>query len=93
MGAVIGRVEIHIGDIFDPKRTAIVMKDWYAFKDPRQFYYGTYTLARARMQEAAEAGFADGKGFPKLTLIYNRARLAVITKELMEIVSGAEALK
>jgi F-type H+-transporting ATPase subunit gamma len=27
------------------------------------------------------------------TLIYNRTRQAVITKELMEIVSGAEALK
>jgi len=45
-------------EIFDPRRTALVMKDWYAFKDPRQFYYGTYTLARARMQETAEGDFA-----------------------------------
>ncbi len=29
----------------------------------------------------------------KLTLIYNKARQAAITKELIEIVSGAEALK
>jgi F-type H+-transporting ATPase subunit gamma len=29
----------------------------------------------------------------RLTLNYNRTRQAVITKELMEIVSGAEALK
>jgi F-type H+-transporting ATPase subunit gamma len=29
----------------------------------------------------------------KLTLIYNKARQASITKELIEIVSGAEALK
>lgn len=43
--------------IFDPSRTAIKMKDWYAFKDPRQFYYGAYTIARARMQETAEADF------------------------------------
>jgi F-type H+-transporting ATPase subunit gamma len=28
----------------------------------------------------------------RLTLQYNRARQAAITKELMEIVSGAEAL-
>jgi F-type H+-transporting ATPase subunit gamma len=28
-----------------------------------------------------------------LTLFYNRTRQAAITKELMEIVSGAEALK
>jgi phenol hydroxylase P1 protein len=44
-------------EIFDPSRTALKMKDWYAFKDPRQFYYGTYTIARARMQETAEADF------------------------------------
>jgi F-type H+-transporting ATPase subunit gamma len=29
----------------------------------------------------------------RLSLQYNRARQAAITKELMEIVSGAEALK
>jgi F-type H+-transporting ATPase subunit gamma len=29
----------------------------------------------------------------RLTLYYNRARQATITKELVEIVSGAEALK
>ncbi|HXC93954.1 MAG TPA: F0F1 ATP synthase subunit gamma, partial [Geobacteraceae bacterium] len=29
----------------------------------------------------------------KLTLIYNRARQAAITKELMEIISGAESVK
>src|SRR5690242_4168904 len=44
-------------EIFDKRRTALKMADWYAFKDPRQFYYGTYTLARARMQETAEADF------------------------------------
>ena len=27
-------------ELYDKRRTAIVMKDWYAFKDPRQFYYG-----------------------------------------------------
>ncbi|KUR76766.1 aromatic/alkene monooxygenase hydroxylase subunit beta [Novosphingobium sp. Fuku2-ISO-50] len=45
-------------EIFDASRTAIVMADWYKLLDPRQFYYGSYTLARARMQEAAEADFA-----------------------------------
>ncbi|GAA4000246.1 aromatic/alkene monooxygenase hydroxylase subunit beta [Comamonas faecalis] len=45
-------------ELFDPSRTRLVMKDWYALKDPRQFYYGTYTQARARMQEVAEADFA-----------------------------------
>ncbi|WP_404301308.1 aromatic/alkene monooxygenase hydroxylase subunit beta [Alicycliphilus denitrificans] len=45
-------------ELFDPGRTRLVMRDWYALKDPRQFYYGTYTQARARMQEVAEADFA-----------------------------------
>jgi len=44
-------------ELFDPRRTRLVMKDWYALKDPRQFYYGAYTQARARMQEVAEADF------------------------------------
>jgi phenol/toluene 2-monooxygenase (NADH) P1/A1 len=43
--------------LFDKKRTKIVMKDWYALKDPRQFYYGAYTIARARQQDAAESSF------------------------------------
>jgi phenol hydroxylase P1 protein len=44
-------------ELFDAARTQIVMKDWYALKDPRQLYYGAYTQARARMQETAEADF------------------------------------
>ncbi|MCA0440939.1 MAG: aromatic/alkene monooxygenase hydroxylase subunit beta [Paenacidovorax caeni] len=44
-------------ELFDPRRTRLVMQDWYALKDPRQFYYGAYTQARARMQEVAEADF------------------------------------
>ncbi|HUN90966.1 MAG TPA: aromatic/alkene monooxygenase hydroxylase subunit beta [Burkholderiaceae bacterium] len=44
-------------EIFDPARTRITMRDWYAFRDPRQLYYGTYTQSRARLQENAEADF------------------------------------
>ncbi|ATE59316.1 aromatic/alkene monooxygenase hydroxylase subunit beta [Thauera sinica] len=44
-------------EIFDPARTALKMADWYAFKDPRQFYYGAYTMARAKQQDTAEANF------------------------------------
>lgn len=45
-------------EIFDPARTAIKMKDWYAFKDPRQYYYGNWTMTRARQQDAMESNFA-----------------------------------
>lgn len=44
-------------EIFDKTRTRITMQDWYALKDPRQYYYGPWTLARGRMQETAEADF------------------------------------
>jgi len=44
-------------DHFDPARTAIHMNDWYAFRDPRQFYYGAYVIARAKQQDVAENAF------------------------------------
>lgn len=34
------------------------MADWYALKDPRQFYYGTYVQNRAKMQEVAESNYS-----------------------------------
>lgn len=43
--------------LYDASITKIVMQDWYALKDPRQFYYNTYTLARARQQDTTEANF------------------------------------
>ena len=42
----------------DKTHTAIVMQDWYALKDPRQFYYGSYVQHRARLQEIAESNFS-----------------------------------
>jgi len=44
--------------LYDTGITRIVMADWHALKDPRQFYYNTYTLTRARQQETAEANFS-----------------------------------
>ena len=44
-------------EIFDASRSAVVLADWYVLKDPRQFYYASWTMARARQQEAIEANF------------------------------------
>lgn len=44
-------------ELYDKRRTALQMEDWYSFKDPRQFYYGAYVLNRAKLQEAAEKNF------------------------------------
>lgn len=41
-------------ELYDTRRTALVMKDWYALKDPRQYYYGSYTIARAKQQDATD---------------------------------------
>ena len=43
--------------LFDKRRTKVQMKDWYALKDPRQFYYGAWTIARSRQQDAADSSF------------------------------------
>ncbi len=45
-------------ELFDPRRTALKMEDWYAFKDPRQFYYGTWTITRSRQQDSMERNFS-----------------------------------
>lgn len=47
----------------------------------------------ARMSAMENATSNATEMIDKLSLFYNRTRQAVITKELMEIVSGAEALK
>ena len=47
----------------------------------------------ARMTAMESATKNAGEMIDSLTLTYNRARQAKITKELIEIVSGAEALK
>lgn len=44
-------------ELYDPTLSRVRMKDWYTIRDPRQFYYSTYTLARARQQENVEANF------------------------------------
>jgi len=51
-------------ELYDVRRTRIVMQDWYALKDPRQFYYGSYTILRARQQDAVERqlDFTDKRG-------------------------------
>jgi F-type H+-transporting ATPase subunit gamma len=46
----------------------------------------------ARMSAMDSATRNAGDMIKKLTLVYNRSRQAVITKELIEIISGAEAL-
>ena len=52
----------------DHTHTALQMQDWYAFKDPRQFYYGAYVQHRARLQDTAESSYSF---FEKRHLVEN----------------------
>lgn len=63
--------------IYDESRTAIVMKDWYALKDPRHYYYGTYTISRARMMETVEKNLA---------FVEKRGSFALIAPEWQEAI-------
>jgi phenol/toluene 2-monooxygenase (NADH) P1/A1 len=61
--------------IYDASITRIVMEDWYVLKDPRQYFYNNYTLARARQQETAEANF---------TFVESRGLADMMTDELKQ---------
>lgn len=51
-------------ELYDTSRTAIDMEDWYDLLDPRQYYYGTWTMTRSEMQQNTERNFdyVDNKG-------------------------------
>ncbi|HVI52853.1 MAG TPA: aromatic/alkene monooxygenase hydroxylase subunit beta [Candidatus Sulfotelmatobacter sp.] len=42
---------------YDETRTAVRMRDWYVLRDPRQYYYATYNIARATQHQATERNF------------------------------------
>jgi F-type H+-transporting ATPase subunit gamma len=65
----------------------LAMQLWRAMLESQASEFG------ARMSAMDAASKNAGKLIGTYTLEYNRARQAYITKELMEIVSGAEALK
>jgi len=82
--------------LFEPTREDVI-----AHLLPRAVSVGIFRLLLeglasehgARMTAMENATKAAGDMIGSLSLAYNRGRQAAITKELMEIVSGAEALK
>jgi F-type H+-transporting ATPase subunit gamma len=82
--------------VFEPGREELLqtlvprhlaMQIWRALLESEASEHG------ARMTAMDSATKNASEMIARLTLEYNRARQAAITKELMEIVSGAEALK
>ncbi len=45
-------------ELYDRARTKLVMNDFEDLLDPRQYYYATYTIQRAKQQESLEKNFS-----------------------------------
>jgi phenol hydroxylase P1 protein len=77
-------------ELFDARRTAIRMADWYALRDPRQFYYATWTMARARQQEAMEANyqFVESRGLAARMADAQRAHACAVLMPLRHVAWG-----
>lgn len=67
-------------EVFDARRTAVVMTDWYALKDPRQFYYGNYTTTRAKQQDALDRS---------LDFIEKRDLLRALPSDVRDLITHA----
>ena len=65
-------------ELYDVRRTAVVLKDFYALKDPRQFYYGSYTTTRAKQQEALDRQMEFVEKRELLRLLPDATRNALI---------------
>ena len=82
--------------VFEPSRTALLDHLAPLYVDIsilRALYESTASELGARMTAMDSATKNATEMIDKLTLDYNKARQAAITKELMEIIGGAEAIK
>jgi F-type H+-transporting ATPase subunit gamma len=82
--------------LYEPGRDALLadlLPRYLATKVWRAMLESVASEHGARMSAMDNATNNAREMIGKLTLLYNRSRQAAITKELMEIVSGAEALK
>jgi F-type H+-transporting ATPase subunit gamma len=81
---------------YEPSRAAILDSVLPLYVNVRLYFAVLESLAAemgARMTAMESATKNAGELLSRLTLQYNKARQAMITTEMLEIVSGAEALK
>jgi phenol hydroxylase P1 protein len=62
---------------YDVRKTAVVMEDWYKPLDPRQYYYATYNIARANMNQAVDRNFVFVEERGLLTKLSDTARAGI----------------
>jgi F-type H+-transporting ATPase subunit gamma len=82
--------------LFEPDRDAVIEDILPRYVEVKVFQAVLESIASehgARMTAMESASKNASEMIDRLTLEMNRARQATITKELMEIVGGAEALK
>ena len=82
--------------LFEPSHEALLtdLLPNYIFVQLMEYFYQTAVGEHAARMAAMENATNNAKELAKsLTLTYNKARQAGITKELMDIVGGVEALK
>ncbi|MGV8073646.1 MAG: ATP synthase F1 subunit gamma [Syntrophobacteraceae bacterium] len=86
----------HFEYIFEPSQDALLIDllPEYVYVQLLEFLYQTSVSEHAARMAAMENATSNcNEVVRSLTLTYNKARQAGITKELMDIVGGAEALK
>ena len=92
-----GKASMNIVDyIYEPEEEAILntlLERYMTVEVYRAFLESSASEHGARMTAMDSATRNAGEMIGGLTLTYNKARQAYITKELIEIVNGAEALK
>jgi len=92
-----GKSSMSIVDyIYEPEEEAILstlLERYMTVEVYRAFLESSASEHGARMTAMDSASRNAGEMIGGLTLTYNKARQAYITKELIEIVNGAEALK
>jgi len=84
-----------IGYLFEPDRNAVLDKVLPQYLETRicaALYESTTSEYAARMSAMDQASKNAGEMIDLLTLYFNKVRQGMITKELMDIVGGAEAL-
>ena len=91
-----GKDSVDMDYIYEPDEETILnvlLKRYTADVVYRAFLESSASEHGARMTAMDSASRNAGEMIDGLTLTYNKARQAYITKELIEIVNGAEALK
>jgi len=77
--------------LYDPSRTAVVMEDFDDLIDPRQYYYGTWTIQRGKQQDSQEKNFnfVESRGLLGSLDPAFRGKIAQLVVPLRHVAWGA----